>query len=88
VDTNCWIAYLGGLAGPDTERLDAALADGSVVMAPPVVAELLTDPMLPPGDERELLTIPMIEISPGYWTRAGCAPCCGNAAIVPSSWTH
>lgn len=40
-------------------------------MAPPVVAELLIDPMLPPGDERDLLTIPMLEISPGYWARAG-----------------
>jgi predicted nucleic acid-binding protein len=40
-------------------------------MAPPVVAELLTDPMLPSTDERELLTIPLLDISPGYWARAG-----------------
>lgn len=27
--------------------------------------------MLPSTDERELLTIPLLDISPGYWARAG-----------------
>jgi predicted nucleic acid-binding protein len=51
--------------------MDQALADGSVVMAPPVLAELLSDPMLPPQDERDLLMMPLLEALPGYWARAG-----------------
>ena len=51
--------------------MDTALADGSVVMAPPVLSELLTDPALPPEVERELLTIPLLELLPDYWVRAG-----------------
>ena len=51
--------------------MDEALADGSVVLAPPVLAELLTDPLLPAPDERALLTIPVLETSAGYWARAG-----------------
>jgi predicted nucleic acid-binding protein len=51
--------------------MDTALADGAVVMAPPVLSELLTDPALPPDVERELLTIPLMELLPDYWVRAG-----------------
>jgi predicted nucleic acid-binding protein len=51
--------------------MDTALADGSVVMAPPVLSELLTDPALPPEVERGLLTIPLMEPLPDYWVRAG-----------------
>ena len=51
--------------------MDQALADGSVVMAPPVLSELLTDPALPPEVERELLTIPLLDLLPDSWVRAG-----------------
>lgn len=70
-DTNCWIAYLAGEAAADTQHLDDALANGAVMMAPPVLAELFTDPMLPADDERELAVIPMLEILPGFWSRTG-----------------
>jgi predicted nucleic acid-binding protein len=70
-DTNCWIAYLAGEVAADTQRLDDALANGAVVMAPPVLAELLTDPMLPAEDERELAVMPTLEILPGFWFRTG-----------------
>src|SRR5258708_17528106 len=53
------------------QRVDTALADGSVVMAPPVLSELLTDPALPPDVERELLTVPLMELLPDFWVRAG-----------------
>jgi predicted nucleic acid-binding protein len=59
------------MTGPDIDRMDEALADGSVAMAPPVLAELLTDPMLPAQDEREILLIPLLEIFPGFWVRTG-----------------
>ena len=70
-DTNTWIAYLEGTEGPDTQLLDRALADRQVLMAPVVLTELLSDPK-PSKNVRPLLTaVPLIEIRPGYWERAG-----------------
>jgi predicted nucleic acid-binding protein len=51
--------------------MDMALADGAVIMAPQVLSELLTDSALPIEVERELLKIPLIELLPGFWLRAG-----------------
>jgi predicted nucleic acid-binding protein len=70
-DTNTWIAYLEGRLGKDVEVLDEALASRSVKMAPVVLSELLSDPKLPARDERDLVAIPLLEILPGYWKRAG-----------------
>jgi predicted nucleic acid-binding protein len=70
-DTNTWIAYLEGKAGADVEVLDEALASRSVKMAPVVLSELLSDPLLPPRDERDLVAIPLLELRPGFWRRAG-----------------
>ena len=70
-DTNTWIAYLEGRSGPDVDVLDEALASRSVKMAPVVLSELLSDPKLPASDERDLIAIPLLEILPGYWERAG-----------------
>jgi len=70
-DTNTWIAYLEGTEGPDIQLLDRALADRQVLMAPVVLTELLSDPK-PSKNVRPLLTaVPLIEIRPGYWERAG-----------------
>jgi predicted nucleic acid-binding protein len=70
-DTNTWIAFLEGHEGPDTQLLDQALADRQVLMVPAVLTELLSDPK-PSQDIRPLLTgVPLIEIRPGYWERAG-----------------
>ncbi len=40
-------------------------------MAPAVLAELLSDPDLPPHDERNFLSMRLLEVTPGYWQRAG-----------------
>lgn len=70
-DTSTWIAYLEGTIGRDVEDLDRALADRQVVMAPAVLTELLSDPELPASIARILCDIPLMEIGPGYWQRAG-----------------
>lgn len=70
-DTNCWIAFLAGEQGPDVQILDQALRDAAIVMAPVVLTELLSAPNLPAADERDLLAIPMLDILPEYWWRAG-----------------
>jgi predicted nucleic acid-binding protein len=71
VDTSTWIAFLQGNCGEDVETLDALLRDRQVVMPPVVLTELLSDPKLPAGISRMLSDLPLIEISSGYWRRAG-----------------
>jgi predicted nucleic acid-binding protein len=70
-DTSTWIAYLEGAPGADTQLLDQALADHRLLMIPPVFTELLSAPLLSPAVLRQLVDVPMIDLEPGYWQRAG-----------------
>jgi hypothetical protein len=71
VDTSTWIAFLQGDRGADAELLDRALQDRQVLMVPAVLTELLSDPTLPAEVSQTLAELPLIEIAPGYWQRAG-----------------
>jgi predicted nucleic acid-binding protein len=70
-DTSTWIAFLEGAPGHDTQLLDQALADRRLVMVPAVLTELLSDPSLSSAVATELIDVPMIDLDPGYWQRAG-----------------
>jgi len=70
-DTSTWIAFLEGDAGEDTEMLDKALQDKQVLMVPAVLTEILSDPQLPAEISQTLSELPLIEVTPGYWQRAG-----------------
>ena len=70
-DTSTWIAFLQGSAGRDVELLDQSLANRQVLMAPPVLTELLSDPKLTPAVAKILSELPLLEIQPGFWNRAG-----------------
>jgi predicted nucleic acid-binding protein len=70
-DTSTWIAFLQGEGGEDAELLDKALEERQVLMVPAVLTELLSDPKLPPSVAATLSEIPLIEITSGYWERAG-----------------
>ena len=69
IDT--WIGFLQGDGGQDADLLDRALQDRQVLMAPAVLTEVLSDPKLPSEVSQSLLELPLIEIEPGYWQRAG-----------------
>ncbi len=71
VDTSTWIAYLQGDRGPDAELLDGALQDRHVLMVPVVLTEILSDPKLPSEVSQTLLELPLIDLAPDYWQRAG-----------------
>jgi len=71
VDTSTWIAFFEGADGADSELLDRALQDRQVMMVPVVLTEVLSDPKLPSAVLRTLAELPVIEIEPGYWQRAG-----------------
>ena len=70
-DTSAWIAFLEGNSGDDVEMLTKALGDRQVVMAPAVLTQLLSDPELPSSAAHTLSDLPLIDIRPGYWHRAG-----------------
>ena len=70
-DTSTWIAFFQGAAGRDVELLDRALGDRQVLMPPPVLTELLSDPKLPSDVTATLSELPLLPIADGFWARAG-----------------
>ena len=70
-DTSTWIAFFQGQAGKDVELLDRGLEHRQVLMAPPVLTELLSDPGITSEVSKTLSELPLIEIQPGFWNRAG-----------------
>ncbi len=71
VDTSSLIAYLEGESGADVEAVDAALEHGQAALPPVVLTELLSDPKLPRPLGKLLTTLPLVELTDGYWVRAG-----------------
>jgi predicted nucleic acid-binding protein len=70
-DTSSFIAFTKGEALPDVELIEEALSHRLLVLAPVSVTELLSDPGLSPSWEALIVGIPCLEISAGYWQRAG-----------------
>jgi len=70
-DSSSWIAYLSGESGDDVNLLDTCLRNHFILMAPIVLAELLSDPLLPDEVEIHLRSVPVLELMPGFWERAG-----------------
>jgi len=71
VDTSSFVAYLSGAKGDDVDAVDEALLHKQVVLAPMVLTELLSDPKLPKKICSFLLELPLLEITEGFWERAG-----------------
>lgn len=71
LDSSAVIAYLSG--GDNASARAAAVAfDRRQACLPPVVlAELLSDPVLPAAVASLLKELPRLEITAGYWERAG-----------------
>jgi predicted nucleic acid-binding protein len=71
VDTSSFIAYLSGAAGPDVEATAAALEHRHAALPPVVLCELLSDPKLAPSVKDLFTQLPLLDLTEGYWTRAG-----------------
>jgi predicted nucleic acid-binding protein len=71
VDTSTWIAFLQGDSGKDADMLDRALQERQVLMVPVVLTEILSDPKLSSEVSQTLSELPLIEVAPDYWQRAG-----------------
>ena len=71
VDTSTLIAFLKGEKGNDVEELDSCLKSRIIVLPPPVLTEILSDPRLPSTLTETLLDLPLLEINEVFWERAG-----------------
>lgn len=70
-DSSSFIAFIKGEGERDVELVADALADGLLVLSPVSVTELLSDPHLPIPTQEMVIEIPRLEITAGYWERAG-----------------
>lgn len=70
-DTSTWIAFFELAPGQDTELLERAIRERQTLMIPAVLTELLSDPLLASVDSQTLAEVPIIDLEPGYWQRAG-----------------
>jgi predicted nucleic acid-binding protein len=71
VDTSSMVAYLQGEVGDDVDVVQSALNHQQVALPPVVLTELLSDPELPRSVRRLLAGLPILDIEPGFWERAG-----------------
>ena len=71
LDTSAVIAHLAGGRGAAADAAASAFASRQACLPPVVLAELLSDPVLPAAVAALLKELPILEISEGYWERAG-----------------
>lgn len=72
VDSSSLAAYFSGETGRDVELVASAASAGELALPPVVLTEVLTDPESS-ALERLLGQMVLLEISDGYWQRAGLA---------------
>lgn len=70
-DTSSMVAFLEGGAGDDVELIQSALDHQQLALPPVVLSELLSDPQLPKAVRQRLAALPILNIEPGYFARAG-----------------
>ena len=71
VDTSSMIAFLQGEPGDDVELVQSALDHQQLALPPVVLAELLSDPAIARPVRTLLAGLPILNVEPGYWERAG-----------------
>lgn len=71
IDTSSMVAFLEGAPGDDVELVQSALDHQQLVLPPPVLTELLSDPALEPSVRALLTALPQLQLEPGFWDRAG-----------------
>ena len=68
-DTSAWIDYSKGVNSKHAHALQVALEQGSLVIPPVVLVEILSGPGISPQVESFILAVPRLELTPGYWER-------------------
>jgi predicted nucleic acid-binding protein len=71
LDSSALISFLAGSDGAVADATGAALERQHACLAPAVLAELLSDPALTPSVADLLKALPRLDVTDGYWERAG-----------------
>ena len=71
VDTSSMIAFLQGEPGDDVELVQSALDHQQLALPPVVLTELSSDPAITRPVRTLLAGLPILNVEPGYWERAG-----------------
>lgn len=70
-DTSIWIDHFLGKPGEDLDLFRSSLNDGRVVMAPAVLAELLSSTVMTADVEKALSEMPFAHPTPDFWKNTG-----------------
>lgn len=70
-DTSSMVAFLEGGHGADVDLIQSALDHRQLALPPVVLTELLSDPGLSDRVRALLSALPILDIEPGFWERAG-----------------
>jgi predicted nucleic acid-binding protein len=70
-DTSSIVAFLQGQEGDDTDIIQSALDHQQLALPPVVLSEILSDPSLPRAVRTLLTALPILDLEPGFWERAG-----------------
>ena len=65
------IAFLEGEKGDDVDLVQSALDHQQLALPPVVLTELLSDPAISRTVRSLLAGLPLLDVEPGYWERAG-----------------
>ncbi|HVY84598.1 MAG TPA: PIN domain-containing protein [Caulobacterales bacterium] len=69
-DSSSLVAFLEGGNGADVQAIVAAIKDGVLVLPPPVLTEVLSNPRTKANVSAALASLPLLDIQPGFWRRA------------------
>jgi predicted nucleic acid-binding protein len=71
VDTSSLRRFLSGETGTDVDSVAVLIERSQLVLPPIVLTEILSEPHLQRRTIDVLVAVPELEISVGYWARAG-----------------
>ena len=72
-DSSALISFFEGESGKAAEQVAAAFAASAICLPPPVLVEMLSDPMAQKEMVVTVLEFPLLPVLDGYWERAGLA---------------
>ena len=70
-DTSSMVAFLEGDEGDDVDVIQSALEHQQLALPPVVLSELLSDPSISRSVRSLLAGLPLLDVEPGFWERAG-----------------
>jgi len=71
IDTSSLRRFLAGETGRDVTLARAAIGEGRAILPPVALCEALSDPAVPTDLVEDLSALPLLDLSDGFWSRAG-----------------